>query len=80
MDPVRLPGKANQSLGKTAREQMFRKYTKKPSAQLFFLHCISCHVFGTLTVLSYLFYSCKLPLISIAQISLSRRQIKLINI
>lgn len=30
MDPVRLPGKANQSLGKTAREQMFRKYTKNP--------------------------------------------------
>ena len=54
--------------------------TQKSFAQLFLLHCTSCHVLGKLADVCCLFYSCKLLLIIRAPFCLTRRQITLKNI
>lgn len=80
MDQASLQREVNGSLRKMAKERRFYKVHKNPCAQLFLLHCTSCHVLGKLTDICCLFYSCKRLLIIRAPFCLSRRQITLINI
>ena len=80
MDQASLQREVNESLRKMARERRFYKVHKNPCAQLFLLHCTSCHVLGKLADVCCLFYSCKHLLIIRAPFCLSRRHITWINI